>query len=169
MGSDLVNLLLIAVVAFLPTIEVRGAIPMAYVIYHSSATRFWLGVAIAIVANITIGPVALALLSSVERWLLRQEKGFLAHLRNTYLGIIQRVERRKGVVERWGYVGLAAFVAIPLPGSGAWTGALLAHLLRLERHKAIVSITVGVLLASILVLLGVEGVITLVGISGLLR
>ena len=169
MSNDLVNLLLIAVVAFLPTIEVRGAIPMAYVIYHSSATRFWLGVIIAIVANIATGPVALTLLSSVERWLLRQEKGFLAHLRNTYLRIIQRVERRKGVVERWGYVGLAAFVAIPLPGSGAWTGALLAHLLRLERHKAIVSITVGVLLASVLVLLGVEGVITLVGISGLLR
>jgi len=167
LSSGLVNLILIAVVAFLPTIEVRGAIPMAYVIYHHNTTGFWLGVAIAVAANIAIGPVALTLLSSVERWLLRQEEGLLARLRNTYLGIIQRVERRKGVVERWGYVGLAAFVAIPLPGSGAWTGALLAHLLRLERRKAIASITAGVLLASILVLLGVEGVITLVGIAGL--
>ncbi len=163
------NLLLIAVVAFLPTIEVRGAIPMAYVIYHGNITGFWLGVIIAVAANIAIGPVALALLGSAERWLLRQEKGFLARLRNAYLGIIQRVERRKGIVERWGYVGLAAFVAVPLPGSGAWTGALLAHLLRLERRKAIISITAGVVLASILVLLGVEGVITLVGIAGLLK
>ena len=163
------NLLLVAVVAFLPTIEVRGAIPMAYVIYHGNTTGFWLSVVIAIVANIAIGPVALALLDFLERWLLRQERGVLAHLRNAYLGITQRVERRKGVVERWGYVGLAAFVAIPLPGSGAWTGALLAHLLRLEKRKAIASITAGVMLASILVLLGVEGVITLVGIAGLLR
>jgi len=164
-----VNLLLVAVVAFLPTIEVRGAIPMAYVVYHGNTAGFWLGVVIAIVANIAIGPVALALLSSVERWLLRQEGGVLACLRNTYLGIIQRVERRKGVVERWGYVGLTLFVAIPLPGSGAWTGALLAHLLRLERRKAIASITAGVMLASILVLLGVEGVITLAGIAELLK
>ena len=163
------NLLLVAVVAFLPTIEVRGAIPMAYVVYHGNTAGFWLGVVIAIVANIAIGPVALALLSSVERWLLRREGGVLACLRNTYLGIIQRVERRKGVVERWGYVGLTLFVAIPLPGSGAWTGALLAHLLRLERRKAIASITAGVMLASILVLLGVEGVITLAGIAELLK
>ncbi len=169
MSGDLVNLLIIAVVAFLPTIEVRGAIPMAYAIYRDNTAGFWLGVIIAVVANIAIGPVALALLSSVERWLLRQERGLLVHLRNAYLRIIRRVERKKSVVERWGYVGLAAFVAIPLPGSGAWTGALLAHLLRLERRKAVIAITVGVTLASILVLLGVEGVITLVGISGLLR
>ena len=163
------NLLLIAVVAFLPTIEVRGAIPMAYVFYRGNFTWFWLGVLIAVAANIAVGPVALAILGSLEKWLLRHEEGVLARLKNTYLGIIQRVERKKGVVERWGYVGLAAFVAIPLPGSGAWTGALLAHLLRLERRKAVVAITAGVLLASILVLLGVKGVITLVGIAGLLK
>ena len=57
------------------------------------------------------------------------------------------------------FLGLMLFVAIPFPGTGAWTGALIAALLQFDRKKSFVYIFIGVLIAASLVTLGVYGVI----------
>ena len=52
-----------------------------------------------------------------------------------------------------GFLALTLFVGIPLPGTGAWTGCLIAWILGLNRKKSVLSITLGVVIASILVIL----------------
>jgi uncharacterized membrane protein len=73
---------------------------------------------------------------------------------------VRRTERRRDMIDRYGYLGLTLFVAIPLPVTGAWTGCLLAFLLGLNRFKSFFYIALGVTLAGIIVLttsLGVFG------------
>jgi uncharacterized membrane protein len=72
--------------------------------------------------------------------------------------------RRRSYNRKWGLVGLAAFVAVPLPGTGAWTGALIAYLLGMNRKRAALAIAAGVIAAGIMVLVGVVGIITIIKI-----
>ena len=61
-----------------------------------------------------------------------------------------KVDKRRDTVDKYGYWGLFLFVAIPLPGTGAWTGTLLAVLLHLDKKKSFIAISLGVLLAGII-------------------
>ena len=74
--------------------------------------------------------------------------------------------RRKGKwIQRLGSIGLVLLVAIPLPGTGAWTGAVASRLLGIPNKKALVWIAVGVVVAGILVLFASLGAIRLLGLS----
>jgi uncharacterized membrane protein len=56
-------------------------------------------------------------------------------------------------IDKFGYLALVLFVAIPLPGTGAWTGAFISWLLGLDRKKSLIAISTGVLIAGLIVLL----------------
>lgn len=73
----------------------------------------------------------------------------------------KKVDRFEKRYEILGFLALVLFVAIPLPGTGAWTGCLVSWLLGLDRKKSILAIALGVLIAGILVLLGTLGFINL--------
>jgi len=73
----------------------------------------------------------------------------------------KKVDKFEKKHETLGFIALTLFVAIPLPGTGAWSGSLLAWLLGLDKKKSIFSIALGVLIAGILVLLGTLGFIKL--------
>jgi len=60
------------------------------------------------------------------------------------------------------FIAIALFVAIPLPGTGAWTGCLLAWLLGLNRKKSVLAISLGVLIAGVLILLGTLGFVNFI-------
>ena len=62
----------------------------------------------------------------------------------------KKVEQKRDQIDKYGYLGLILFVGIPLPGTGAWTGSLLAVMLGLNRKKSFVCILIGVLLAAII-------------------
>ena len=62
----------------------------------------------------------------------------------------KKILSKKAQIEKYGYLGLLLFVGIPLPGTGAWTGAGLAVLLRLDKKKSSIAIFLGVILASII-------------------
>ena len=82
---------------------------------------------------------------------------------NVYLKVIEKIEKRamsrSDSIANKEFIGLMLFVAIPLPGTGAWTGALIAALLQFNRKKSFMYICIGVLIAASLVTLGVYGVI----------
>jgi uncharacterized membrane protein len=65
-------------------------------------------------------------------------------------------------INNWGYFGLVVFVAIPLPGTGAWTGSLLAWLLKLDQKKSIFSISLGVFIAGLIILIPSLGIFGLI-------
>ena len=62
-----------------------------------------------------------------------------------------RAKRKKGIVDKYEIIGLIILVAIPLPGTGAWTGALVATVLDIRMRRALPAITIGVIIAGILV------------------
>lgn len=77
-----------------------------------------------------------------------------------YLKRFQRkVDKFKAKYSRGGFLALVLFVAVPLPGTGAWTGCLLSWLLGLDRKKSIAAVSLGVIIAGILILLGSLGII----------
>lgn len=64
----------------------------------------------------------------------------------------EKVAKKKGTIEKYGYLGLFLFVAIPLPGTGAWTGALIAAVLEMNRKKSFLVIAIGVFVAGLIMM-----------------
>ena len=65
--------------------------------------------------------------------------------------IIQRAERKSELVRKYALVGLTILVAIPLPGTGAWTGALVAALMDIRLRQSFPAVFLGVLIAGVIV------------------
>lgn len=149
--NDLIKVLL---VAMLPISEIRGGLPLALYLGFDPVEAYM----IALIGNIMPIPVLLVLLDFLIS--LATKIGFV---KRVYGKILERVEKKKGIVERYGYLGLMLFVSVPLPITGAWTGVLIASLLQLDRMKSFFSITVGVCIAGVIVLLASLGVISIAG------
>ena len=64
----------------------------------------------------------------------------------------EKVEKHKGQIEKFGYLGLILFVGIPLPGTGAWTGTLIASVLNMDKKKAMIAAVLGVIMAGIIMM-----------------
>ena len=131
--------------SLLPISELRGSIPF------SLANGMPVGAAFALctAANVLVGPIAWLFLSTVHRLLSRWRLYASAFER-----IVERARRKvHAAVERWGYWGLAVFVAIPLPFTGAWTGVLGAWVLGMDARKSLAAVAVGVLIAGVVVTL----------------
>jgi len=137
-----VEWLKVLLVSSLPVSELRGGIPLAL---YLGFDPIWAYV-ISVLGNTIPIPLLLTLLSFIERFALKTP------LSSIYLTIVKRTERNRKVVDRFGYVGLTIFVAIPLPITGAWTGCLLAFLLGLDKVKSLFCIFLGVLIAGVVVL-----------------
>lgn len=135
-----------------PIVELRGAIPYGAAAGLPLWECFWLAAA----GNILPVPFIMLLIRRV-----------FARLRHSawWSPKIDALERRahlKGnLVRKYRLVGLVILVAIPLPGTGAWTGALVASLLDIRMRHALPAIAVGVLIAGVLVTLAAGGVIRL--------
>jgi uncharacterized membrane protein len=148
--------LLIIGVSAAPIAELRGGIPLAISQGYTPAAAFLL----AVLGNLLIVPVVLVGLRYGEELLLRWG------LSRVLLEWLFARTRRKGqLIERAGPVALVLLVAIPLPGTGAWTGALAARLFGIPMRKALPWIGVGVLIAGIIVLLVSLGLFELFGID----
>ena len=63
-----------------------------------------------------------------------------------------KVDKNKDKIEKYGYLGLILFVGIPLPGTGAWTGCLIASVLEMDRKKSFLAIMLGIIMASIIMM-----------------
>jgi len=133
----------IAFLSFLPISELRGAIPFA--IAHN--VPWYAAYAIAVLLNALVAPACWLFLSTLHKLLLR-----MAWYKRFFERFIERARNKlRGGVERWGWLGVAAFVAIPLPLTGAWTGTLGAWVLGLSRRKTLLAVVVGVLVSGAIV------------------
>lgn len=144
--------LITLIMGMIPIVELRGAIPYGAAAGLPLWECFWL----AVTGTMLPVPVIILLIRRVFAWLRR----------GAWWGPkIDALERRahlKGtIVQKYRLVGLAILVAIPLPGTGAWTGALVASLLDIRMRYALPAIAVGVLIAGVLVTLATGGVIRL--------
>lgn len=140
-------------VSMVPVVELRGGIPFGV----AAGLPVWLSAIAAVIGNMIPVPFIIVYVRRVFLWMRRRLPRFN--------GIVDRLEKKahlKGEkVSRYKYLGLAIFVAIPLPGTGAWTGALAAAFLDMPLRKGVPSIFLGVLIAGLLISLLTAGVISL--------
>lgn len=134
------------VIAMLPIVELRGALPAAINIFKLSYMESFL---LSILGNIIPIPIIMVFFSYFERF-LRRFKPF-----NSFFDWLFVRTRKQGEVKLqvWGMLGLMLFVAIPLPLTGAWTGTLVAYLLKLEKKRSFLFITAGVVIAGVIMVL----------------
>ena len=137
------TLLVSLLLCLLPIAELRGGLPYALAGGVPPLAAYLLCVA----ANALVGPLVFLFLSSLHRLLDR----WPAYHR-FFVRLVDRSRSRiHSAVERYGYWGLMIFVAIPLPLTGAYTGALGAWVLGMRRWKSVLFITLGVALAGLIV------------------
>jgi uncharacterized membrane protein len=147
------QILLAILLSIAPISELRAGIPVAvnYAIGNNLSFNSTLGlIAIMILANIAIVFVLFAFLDIFHSGLLRfriYSKFFASYLRI----IRKKIDKIEENYAAYGFLGLMLFVAVPLPATGAWTGALIAWILGLDRKKSIIAIAAGVIIAGIIV------------------
>lgn len=133
-------------IAMIPLIECRGAIPFGMLVLN---LPLWEVLPIAIIGNILPVPFILLLIRPVINWLKKTR--FLKPLAHWIEG---KAEKKKDKVLKYSKWGLFLFVAIPIPGTGAWTGALVAALLDLRVRSAFVTILFGMITAALIMTVG---------------
>lgn len=164
MDSFVVGVFSVVLSALTPILEVRGAIPLAYVIAQNDNTK-WLLVVLAVLCNSLIPFIALEIFQFLETVVLNSSSRLMKVVANLYSSLVGKA-RKKGAkyLSRWSYLGLTVFVAIPLPVTGAWTASLIAHIFGLSKLRASLAIVVGVVIASTIVVLAMEGVIAIINL-----
>lgn len=148
-GSFLISLpheLYLIIISMIPFIELRGAIPVG-VGFGMDPIEVFL---ICVTANCIPVPFIIFLIKPLFRW-LKKFKAF-EKLITKLEGI---ADKKSGQITAYKYelVGLMLFVGIPLPGTGAWSGALIAALLDMRIKHAFIAIFLGVIIAGVLVTL----------------
>ena len=140
--SYLMKILTTFAMSMVPVVELRGGIP-----YGLSQGLEWpLVYLIAVVGNLLPIPFILLFVRRILQWMKRYERlGRIA-------GRLEaRAAKRSDRVRRSEIVGLCMFVAIPLPGTGAWTGALVAAMMEMRLKRAFPAIAIGVAIAGVIV------------------
>jgi uncharacterized membrane protein len=128
--------------AMLPYIELRGAIPLAISLGASPLEAFIFSV----IGNLLPVLPIMLILPIVAKWADRNP-----WVDRFFKWLTNKVGRKKAQIVKYGPIGLTLFVAIPLPVTGAWTGAIIAFLLGIRKRHAFFSILAGVLIAGLIV------------------
>ncbi|MDR3338380.1 MAG: small multi-drug export protein [Treponema sp.] len=142
-----------AFLSFLPISELRGAIPFAVA---NGVPWYWAYI-FAVFMNALVAPLCWIFLSTVHKLFLRlaEKRGFRWY-RVLFDRFVDRArEKLKTGVEKWGWLGVTAFVAIPLPVTGAWTGTLGAWVLGLSKRRTLPAVILGVFISGAIVTLAV--------------
>lgn len=142
-------------ISMVPVIELRGAIPIAV----ANGLEWYIAIPLAIIGNLIPVPFIIIFIRRIFEWMRKKSQkldGLVTKLENRALS-------KKETVMKYAFWGLFIFVAIPLPGTGAWTGALIAAMLDMRLKRAFPSIVLGVLTAGIIVAFVSYGAGALIG------
>ncbi|HCM25480.1 MAG TPA: ligand-binding protein SH3 [Treponema sp.] len=140
---DATTLLWTAFFSFLPISELRGAIPFAIARGMDWRWAYLYSVGL----NALVAPACWIFLSTFHKLFLK-----MGWYRSFFDGFVERARIKiHSEVERWGWLGIAVFVAIPLPVTGAWTGTLGAWVLGMGKRKTMLAVVIGVAGAGVIV------------------
>ncbi|MBQ2753661.1 MAG: small multi-drug export protein [Firmicutes bacterium] len=146
---------LVFIVSMMPILELRGGIICGYALGMELLPNF----IIAFIGNILPIPFILLFIKFIFRMLRKTPlKGIVDKLENKAMS-------KSDSIQKYAYWGLLLFVGIPLPGTGAWTGALIASLLNMDIKKSFVVITIGVIMAGLIITTLSYGLLSAIGIG----
>ena len=139
--------------SMIPVVELRGGIPFGVTL----GLPVWVAFIAAVIGNLIPVPFIIVYIRRIFQWMRRR----IPRL-NRMVDALERKAHLKGQkVTKYKYLGLMLFVAVPLPGTGAWTGSLAAAFLDMPLRKAIPSIIAGVLIAGMAITILTSGVVNL--------
>ena len=136
--------ILVFLISLMPILELRGGLLAASLLGLKPIPSY----IISVVGNLLPIPFILLLINKILNW-MRNSK----HFKGIAEWLDKKVEKHKGQIEKFGYLGIVLFVGIPLPGTGAWTGSLIASVLEMDRKKTFLAVLVGVFLASVIMMI----------------
>ncbi|MBE6658306.1 MAG: small multidrug export protein [Ruminococcaceae bacterium] len=137
-------------ISMLPIIELRGAIPVG----AASGLPWHINYLLCCVGNILPVPVILFFVEIVLNYMKK-----IKYLDKIALWVEEKADKHKDKVTKYATWGLFLFVAVPLPGTGAWTGSLIAALIKMKKSTAFLSVLGGVLTAGVIITLISYGVL----------
>ena len=137
------KILMTVLISMVPVLELRGAIPIA----TAHGLNFWVAIVCAIIGNLIPVPFIIVFIRKIFE-LIRK---WSSKLDNVVTKLEERAHKKSDVVLKYAFWGLVVLVAIPLPGTGAWTGALVAAMLNMRLRKAFPAIALGVIIAAVIV------------------
>ena len=137
--------ILVFIISLMPILELRGGLIAAALLKLSPGPSY----VISIIGNIIPVPFILLLINKILAWMKNSKISFFNKIANW---LNEKVEKHKGQIEKYGYLGVVLFVGIPLPGTGAWTGSLIASVLELDRKKTFFAVLIGIVMASIIMM-----------------
>lgn len=149
-GAPFGKVILTLLIAMTPVLELRGAIPFA----TANGMELHMAVLTAVIGNLAPVPFIILFIRKIFNFIRRR----IPRFDNILTRIEKRAEKKSDLVMRYAFWGLVVLVAIPLPGTGAWTGALIAAMLDMRIKKAFPAIALGVLLAAVIVTVITYGV-----------
>ncbi len=161
MLSGVPSFITVAILAMLPVSELRGALPVALTVFDMpvGSAFFW-----SVLGNMLPVYFLLVFFERTANWLQRKSPAADKIISKLYERTRVKLESK---VEKYGPWALAIFVAIPLPATGAWSGALAAYVFGLPKKTAFVAILAGVISSAIIVsLLTLGAVATASAIGG---
>ncbi len=137
-------LLWAALLSMTPVGELRVGIPFAL----ASGISPWTAFVVCVLANALIVPIVFFFLEFVHHRLLHVNS-----YQSAFDKFMERARRKAHpLIEKYGVFGLALFVAVPIPGTGAYTGTLVAWFLGMSKWKAILAIFLGIVVAGLIVM-----------------
>ena len=131
----------IFIISLMPILELRGGLLASSLLKIPEIEA----IPISIIGNILPIPFILLFIKHIFKWMKKI---------NLFRGLIEKLEKRamskSDKIQKYEFVGLMLFVGIPLPGTGAWTGALIASLLGIDIKKSSLAILCGILIATVI-------------------
>lgn len=137
------NVALTFLVSMIPVLELRFAIPFGV----TRGLGLKVSIAASILGNLVPVPFIIIFIRRIFAWLRGKNDSFNALVTS----LEERAESKRHIVDRYAFWGLVILVAIPLPGTGAWTGALVAAMMDLRLRRAFPAIALGVVIAAFVV------------------
>lgn len=134
--------LIVFIISLMPILELRGGLIAAALLGLNVVPAF----IICLIGNLLPIPFILWLITPIFNWLKKTK-----HLSKLADKIEKKALKKKDKIEKAEFFGLLFFVGIPLPGTGGWTGSLIAALIDMDKKKALCAITLGVILAGLIV------------------
>lgn len=129
-------------VSMVPVVELRGGIPFGV----AQGLPVWTAFLAAVIGNMLPVPFIIVYIRRIFQWMRRR----LPWL-NSLVDRLERKAHLKGrTVSKYKYLGLILFVAVPLPGTGAWTGSLVAAVLNIRMRHALPAILLGLMAAGLI-------------------
>ncbi len=136
--------IIVFIISLMPILELRGGLIAASLLDLNPIVSY----IICIIGNVIPVPFILWFINIILDK-MRKSKRF----KKVAKWLDKKVDKHKGQIEKYGFWGLVLFVGIPLPGTGAWTGCLIAAVLEMDRKKAFIAAMIGIFMASIIMML----------------